>query len=291
MNAQDRIEWPIRPAPDPLNDETTCLLQGPLAEAWPEQAAAAGLRERLARRAAASAQRIGTMVNVPRAGRRLLEQAQGLTVHQLYQAAPTTAAARPGEPMRVCWVELAPGSSWQLAEASPGVARDWLLARGAATVQAEGEPAVALQPLDYLVQGRSASRATARVLAGDEGAALLLRERPQPAEQGAEASLLSRDAPGQWEDYAPLIKRRVLWQHGPMAAMLWLAAPGAVVPQHRHGHDEECLMLRGDLFQDDFLLREGDYQLAPSGSGHETVNTDTGALIYAHGDLDMQVTG
>lgn len=288
MNAQDRIEWPIRPAPDPLDDDTTCLLQGPLAEAWPEQATAAGLRERLARRAAASAQRIGAMVNVPRAGRRLLEQAEGLTVHQLYQA--VAASARPGEPVQVCWVELAPGALWHLPEAGPGVARDWLLVSGGASVQATGEPAVALQPLDYLVQGRSASRAAASLLAGDEGAALLLRERLWPMGQGADVSLLSRDAPGQWQDYAPLIKRRVLWQHGPMAAMLWLAAPGAVVPQHRHGHDEECLMLRGDLFQDDFLLREGDYQLAPSGSGHETVNTDTGALIYAHGDLDMQVT-
>lgn len=290
MNAQDRIEWPIRPAPDPLSDETTCLLQGPLAEAWPERAAQAGLRERLARRAAASAQRIGSMVNVPRDGRMLLEQAEGLTVHRLYQAA-CTAPARPGEPVRVCWAELAPGARWQLAEAGPGLARDWLLVTGGASVQAEGEPALALQPLDYLVQGRSASQTAACIQAGEEGAALLLRERPWPAGQASEASVLSRDAPGQWQDYAPLIRRRVLWQHGPMAAMLWLAAPGAVVPQHRHGHDEECLMLRGDLFQDDFLLREGDYQLAPSGSGHETVNTDTGALIYAHGDLDMLLTG
>jgi quercetin dioxygenase-like cupin family protein len=288
MNAQDRIEWPIRPAPDPLSDEATCLLQGPLAEAWPERAAAAGLGERLARRAAASARRIGTMVNVPRSGRLLLEKSEGLTVHQLYQAAPTV-PPRPGEPARVCWLELAPGAVWHVPNAGPGLARDWLLVRGSASVQTEAEPAVALQPLDYLAQGCFASRAPARVRAGDEGAAVLLRERLHPAEEGAETSLLSRDAPGQWQDYAPLIKRRVLWQHGPMAAMLWLAAPGAVVPQHRHGHDEECLMLRGDLFQDDFLLREGDYQLAPAGSGHETVNTDTGALIYAHGDLEMQV--
>jgi anti-sigma factor ChrR (cupin superfamily) len=118
---------------------------------------------------------------------------------------------------------------------------------------------------------------------------MLLRERPQPVEQGGDGSVLSRDAPGLWHDHAPLLKRRVLWQQGPLAAMLWLASPGADVPQHRHGHDEECLMLRGDLFQDDCLLRQGDYQLAPAGSAHVTVTTDTGALIYAHGDLDMQV--
>lgn len=288
MNAEDRVDWPIRPAPDPLDDDTTCLLQGPLAEAWPEHSVPGGLRDRLARRAAASAQRIGAMVNVTRAERVLLEQAEGCEVHQLYRAAPGE-PHRPGEPVQVRWAELGPGARWMLPPARAGLARDWLLVRGRAVVQAEGEPAVTLAPLDHLAQGRAASGAAACASAGAEGAVLLLRERAWPVGQGGEATELSCDAPAQWQDYAPLIKRRVLWQHGPMAAMLWLAAPGATVPQHRHGHDEECLMLRGDLFQDDCLLREGDYQLAPAGSGHETVNTDTGALIYAHGDLDMQV--
>ena len=32
------------------------------------------------------------------------------------------------------------------------------------------------------------------------------------------------------------------------------------MPQHTHGHDEECLMVQGELFLDDLLLQEGDYQ-------------------------------
>lgn len=292
----------LRPAPDPLAEEAAGLLHGALADAWGrgEAPAAGSLRQRLARRAEQSAQKIASMVNVRRHERALIEQGPGFSVQRVYQCEPG-AALRPGEPARLCIVELAPGASWMVGSvegaAANAVARDWLLVRGSAAVAVKGaselDSPVTLHLLDHLAQGVDASAEAAQVTAGAEGAVLLLRERAaSAASAGAEAAVLtSRDAPEAWQDFAPLVKRRVLWQEGPMAAILWLAEPGAVVPQHRHGHDEECLMLRGELFQDDYLLREGDYQLAPSGTGHDTVNTDTGALIYAHGDLDMQVTG
>jgi len=297
MTPDNRFDLPpdsaelIRPAPDPLSDESTGLLHGVLAEAWAEAAVANGLRDRLARRAEQSAQRIGAVVNVRRQERVLLEQNADCAVHRIYGRLDA-AQLRPGEPLQVRTIELAPRAVWLLPEGAPGVGRDWLLIRGGAHLQTEGEATVALQALDYHVQGPAASGAAACVQADDEGAMLLLRERAQGADPHAAepVSSTSRETPDAWEDFAPLVKRRVLWQQGPVAAMLWLASPGATVPQHHHGHDEECLMLRGDLFQDDYLLREGDYQLAPSGSSHETVNTDTGALIYAHGDLDMQIT-
>jgi quercetin dioxygenase-like cupin family protein len=69
--------------------------------------------------------------------------------------------------------------------------------------------------------------------------------------------------------------------------MLYWAQPGAQVPLHTHGHDEECLTLQGEIFLDDVLLQAGDYQLAPAGSRHRITETDAGAVIYAHGDLDL----
>ena len=50
-------------------------------------------------------------------------------------------------------------------------------------------------------------------------------------------------------------------------------------------------MLQGELFLDDLLLQPGDYQLAPAGTGHRITQTDTGIVIYAHGDLDLQFLG
>ena len=72
--------------------------------------------------------------------------------------------------------------------------------------------------------------------------------------------------------------------------MLYRVQPGIAVPHHGHGHDEECLMLEGEVFVDDLLLRRGEYQLAPAGTHHEGVCSDTGGILYAHGDIDLAVT-
>ena len=96
------------------------------------------------------------------------------------------------------------------------------------------------------------------------------------------------DATAGWPDFAPGIQRRVLWHRDGLAAMLYYAQPGASVPRHTHGHDEECLMVQGELFLDDMLLRAGDYQLAPAGTAHRLTETDTGVVLYAHGDLDLR---
>ncbi len=116
---------------------------------------------------------------------------------------------------------------------------------------------------------------------------MYLRESTLPAGAGG-AAFTVRDDDSDWPDYAPGIQRRVLWQHAGQAAMLYRARAGASVPLHTHGHDEECLMVQGELFLDDELLQEGDYQLAPAGTRHRTTETDTGVVLYAHGDLDLQ---
>ena len=295
MNAPSELQSAageaIRPAPDPLADELSALLQGPLAEAWEERTPVISLRQRLERRVARSAGLNRGMVNVRRRDRVLLEQTPQRVVQELYRRPEGSDGTRPGEPLRVRLIQLSPQGAWLLPASGSGIGRDWLVLRGHVNLQTEEAPTLALGPLDYHVQSEGASRSPACVFAGADGAQILLRERAfgqQDANDSSE-SHTSRDSPGQWEEYAPLIRRRLLWQEGPLAAMLWLAEPGASVPHHRHGHDEECLMLRGELFQDDYLLREGDYQLAPSGTAHETVSTDTGALIYAHGDLQMQM--
>jgi quercetin dioxygenase-like cupin family protein len=81
----------------------------------------------------------------------------------------------------------------------------------------------------------------------------------------------------------------VLWTDGAEAAMLYDTLPGAAVPGHGHRHDEECLMLDGEVFLDDVLLRRFDWQLAPAGTAHAGVATDTGGVVFAHGDLDLDL--
>jgi quercetin dioxygenase-like cupin family protein len=123
-------------------------------------------------------------------------------------------------------------------------------------------------------------------LASRDGAHVFVREAEGPVER-----TLVRDAEAGWPEFAPGIRRRVLWTDAGQAALLYRADPGAAVPGHGHGHDEECLMVQGELFLDDVLLQQGDYQLAPAGTGHRITETDTGVIIYAHGDLDLQFNG
>jgi hypothetical protein len=61
---------------------------------------------------------------------------------------------------------------------------------------------------------------------------------------------------------------------------------GASVVAHGHMLEEECMMLAGEAFIGDTLLRSGEYQLAPQGSRHGEVSSDVGAVFFVNGSLD-----
>lgn len=269
---------PIEPAPDPRDTELAPLLDEPFARVWATPAAPApeAVRGRLLARLAASAAAARTMATARRARLAAEPLAPGVRAQLLYRAEPGR-APRPGEPQRARLIELDPGGAWD----GPGTElhREWLVLRG--SVELGGEM-LALR--DYRVDPAGAPRAPLRSAGG---ALLFLREAALPAAPG-DAVLTVRDAEAGWPDFAPGIRRRVLWQRDGQAALLYHAEPGAQVPQHSHGHDEECLMVQGELFLDDVLLQPGDYQLAPAGTGHRITETDTGVVIYAHGDLDLR---
>lgn len=283
----DNPPLPIRPAPDPVDPELVPLLSEPFARVWdappPDAAAAGALRSRLLGRLAASREAAAVMVTARRRRLQRTVLAEGIGAQTLYLAQPGR-APRPGEPLRARLIELAPG-----ARVEPGAfgdetelrtrRREWLLLAGRATCDGQR-----LSQRDYHVT--PAGHPTP-AWSSDAGALLFLRESALDATAG-ERPFTVRDADAGWPDYAPGIRRRVLWHHDGQAALLYHADAGAQVPAHAHGHDEECLMVQGELFLDDVLLQAGDYQLAPAGSGHRITATDTGVVIYAHGDLELK---
>lgn len=182
---------------------------------------------------------------------------------------------RPGEPRAVCVIELEAGARLGLPAGGP---REFLVLRGSAEVDGE---VLGLRDFLLLPAGARAS------LASTDGAHVFVREAAPGT--GIQRTLV-RDREAGWPEFAPGIRRRVLWTASGEAALLYRADPGASVPCHQHGHDEECLMLQGELVLDDVLLQPGDYQLAPAGTGHRLTETDTGVILYAHGDLDLQLT-
>ena len=278
---------PVQPAPDSVDRELDPLLSEPFARVWaePEAPAAGPVRQRLLDRVSATRRAEAGMVT--RRRRRTPGQplANGVTAQTLYTA-EDPAATRPGEPLRVRLLELRAGSelsALQLGHPDDLQARhrEWLLLSG--TVRQGGQ---ALAPRDYLV---TPAGAPTPAWQAETDALLFLRESDLPPlpDDGPQ---LVRDADAGWPEFAPGIRRRVLWQRAGQAALLYHADPGARVPGHSHGHDEECLMVQGELFLDDLLLQPGDYQLAPAGTGHRITETDTGVVIWAHGDLDLQFT-
>lgn len=275
------LPWPIEPAPDPRDHELAPLLNEPLASAWASrEAAPAALRGRLLDRLAASHAASAAMVTTRLSRLAAIELAPGVHAGTLYRA-PRDRALRPGEPLRARLIDLQPGATWPAGDAEGH--REWLVLRGAARIGA-----APLSLRDY--HAVPAGHASGAVTASAQGARLFLRESSLAAAPG-DAAVTVHDAEAGWPEYAPGIRRRVLWQRDGQAALLYHTQAGAAVPQHTHGHDEECLMVQGELFLDDLLLQEGDYQLAPAGTGHRITQTDTGVVIYAHGDLDLRFTG
>jgi quercetin dioxygenase-like cupin family protein len=261
------------------------LLGEPFARAWSLAPGDDAARDRLMQRLAVSRAAEAGMLTARR--RRLLRAplADGVVAQTLYRG-DGLAARRPGEPLQARLFELAPGArleAHRLGDAAllRGRHREWLLLRGDLHQASTGER---LSVRDYHVT--PAGHATPD-WASERGALLFLRESDLAAAPGDTPFTVHDDEAG-WPAYAPGIERRVLWQRDGQAAMLYRAAPGAQVPQHTHGHDEECLMVDGELFLDDTLLQAGDYQLAQAGTGHRITATDSGVVIYAHGDLDLR---
>ncbi len=269
-------------AVDAQADEFHWLLDGlplapdpALADSRPEPALRARVMQRVAQ--AAQASRAFFTVRQPMAS--AAGPSATLRSRVLYQCQDGR-ALRVGEPLRVRLLQLPADSHWR-PDLLPATTRcEWLVMSGECSVAHRS-----LSPRDYLLQAGQADMPEWHSV---DGATVYLRESAQP-QADPDKPLWVRDAQSSWDDFAPGIRRRVLWSEDGQAAMLYHALPGAAVPQHGHGHDEECLMLEGEVFLDDELLRCGDYQLAPAGTRHQGISTDTGGILFAHGDFDLDL--
>jgi quercetin dioxygenase-like cupin family protein len=56
--------------------------------------------------------------------------------------------------------------------------------------------------------------------------------------------------------------------------------PGAEVPAHSHRKEEQMVIIEGECFVGDHRLVAGDVHVAPAGSWHPLITTQTGTLIH-----------
>jgi len=90
---------------------------------------------------------------------------------------------------------------------------------------------------------------------------------------------------GTWSGLAPGIEAKLLWESDGRSSMLLRIEPQAHVAARYHAGAEESLVLEGEAFFGDTLLRSGDYRFAPAGSPHLPVYSDVGALLFLRGGL------
>lgn len=100
--------------------------------------------------------------------------------------------------------------------------------------------------------------------------------------QGSEAITVTTTT-GQWLSVAEGVEEKQLWRDSQCQSRFVRLAPGGYLPAHDHQRDEECLVLEGDVFFGDILVRSREFHLAPAGSRHGEVFSDTGALLFMHG--------
>ena len=107
---------------------------------------------------------------------------------------------------------------------------------------------------------------------------LLDRVRDDVAESEAELVTV-RDATGDWIETSPGNSVKILRSDEESMSMLVRLEPGTTFPQHYHPADEETYVVEGETWFGDIHLVAGDYHLAPKGTTHGEVRTETGCVL------------
>jgi quercetin dioxygenase-like cupin family protein len=96
-----------------------------------------------------------------------------------------------------------------------------------------------------------------------------------------------RAGEGRWRSLAPGIDIKILHLDSQQKTQtsLWRLAPGAVLVEHQHRSDEECLVLEGEVHMGEYYVRAGDYHLAKAGHSHPRLETTNGALLLIRGEM------
>ena len=99
--------------------------------------------------------------------------------------------------------------------------------------------------------------------------------------------------PDGWQPFCPGVAARMLQSASHEGAehvsMVLRFDPGASAAQHAHPAGEECVLIEGEVFLGDMMLREGEFQWAASGSRHGTVRSESGCLLFFHGAIDPEL--
>jgi quercetin dioxygenase-like cupin family protein len=201
--------------------------------------------------------------------------------------------ATPGARVRDLWA--GPHARAELWRLGPGVALPWPAdALGQEVLVVVGALASAEGPLERYEHLQHEVSSRVPIAAGPVGTEVYVRHRlaegpPLEAHwwrlaQGRACRSVGLER--RWFRCAAGVEVLRLAGDARVVSMLVRFDAGASVPDHGHELDEDCLVLDGEMFLGDILLRAGDYQLAPAGGSHWGEMSDVGCVFFFHGAID-----
>ncbi len=123
--------------------------------------------------------------------------------------------------------------------------------------------------------------ATAPVDAGASAGRIRQRlfDRIRDDAQAAPGLLTVSNEAGEWIETGPGNSIKILRSDDETMSMLVRLQPGTTFPEHYHPADEETYVVEGETWFGDIHLVAGDYHLAPKGTTHGEVRTETGCVL------------
>jgi anti-sigma factor ChrR (cupin superfamily) len=275
---------PAQASSAPAQDgEPSVPAEGALASAAKTNPTLARIAQALSQRAAESRAQEQGLVTIRATDTPWTSLADGLHMRELYRST-TPQSLRPGEPLAVELWHVDAGFDVTLpTEDNRSI--EWLLVRG--DLEFDGR---ALQAVCSFFESPGART---RRMRSTRGAVLYRRmagaSTPTAGATAADAARATAFThqlqPTRWEPMMEGVERMMLWNDGQQEAYVIRARAGASAPGHRHAMDEECLVLMGEMYFGDQLMRAGDFQLAAAGRDHATITAHTDALLYQRGEV------
>ena len=135
-----------------------------------------------------------------------------------------------------------------------------------ADLQAAFSDAQAAEPVPEATAARIKRRVFERIAAAERGHLTVAADDPR------------------WSPFLPGVQIKVLHESDGVMSYLLRLQPGAVIPAHRHPHDEECVVMAGELrIGDDLVVAAGGFHLARKDVLHAPLTTVDGATIFLRG--------
>lgn len=90
-----------------------------------------------------------------------------------------------------------------------------------------------------------------------------------------------------WQESWPRVWMKVLKRDVSSGIQLALfrLEPGAIMPEHAHTKDEECVVIEGELTIGPLSLQSGDLHVAHPGTSHPAITTRRGALVFVRSEI------